>query len=358
METLLEKYLTPDNITFMLQAAGVSVVIAALALTFGLCLGILGAAGRISKNKVAHGIATFYVETIRGTPMMLQILFFYLGVPSIVRSITGTPFNPSVYLIGVVALSINSGAYTTELIRSAIQAVDAGQWEASRTLGLGYRQMMRFIILPQAFKRIIPPLVSEFITLIKDSSLLSTIGVVELLQSAKTIGTYTYNYVPPLLMASVVYLTLTLTISRFSSKLEERMALTQPEMPSSAPVLMSGSQYSRKCRFVKAENYSICQIPPLNGARSSASHPLAMGRGALSTQPAANSGRAQLPQPGFSPNPCTACVPVFRAHKSVSQPACNVKPSTPVLASCAVQAKLWGAYSAGCARQKAFSALL
>ena len=226
MEILLEKYLTMDNILFMLRAAGVSVGIAALALTLGLCLGILGAAGRISKNKLAHGLATFYVETIRGTPMMLQILFFYLGVPSIVRSITGTPFNPSVYLSGIVALSINSGAYTTELIRSAIQAVDNGQWEASRTLGLGYGQMMRFIILPQAFKRIIPPLVSEFITLIKDSSLLSTIGVVELLQSAKTIGTYTYNYVPPLLMASVVYLVLTLTISRFSSKLEERMALS------------------------------------------------------------------------------------------------------------------------------------
>ena len=99
-------YNLPDNITFMLQAAVVSVVIAALALTFGLCLGILGAAGRISKNKVAHGIATFYVETIRGTPMMLQILFFYLGVPSIVRSITGNPFNPSVYLIGVVTSSM------------------------------------------------------------------------------------------------------------------------------------------------------------------------------------------------------------------------------------------------------------
>ena len=136
MEILLEKYLTMDNILFMLKAAGVSVGIAALALTLGLCLGILGAAGRISKNKLAHGLATFYVENIRGTPMMLQILFFYLGVPSIVRSITGTPFNPSVYLIGIVALSINSGAYTTELIRSAIQAVDNGQWEPHPGPGL------------------------------------------------------------------------------------------------------------------------------------------------------------------------------------------------------------------------------
>ena len=127
---------------------------------------------------------------------------------------------------GAYGAVINCGAYTSELIRSAIQAVDKGQWEASETLGLGYIQMMRYIILPQAFKRIIPPMVSEFITLIKDSSLLSTIGVVELLQAAKTIGTRTYNYVPPLLMASVIYLALTLTISRFSKRLEERMALS------------------------------------------------------------------------------------------------------------------------------------
>ena len=226
MQTILEKYLTAENITFLLRSAGISIGIAAAALVCGLVLGVLGAAGRISRNKITHGIATVYVEVIRGTPMMLQILFFYLGVPSIVRAITGEPFNPSVYVIGVVALAINSGAYTSELIRSAIQAVDKGQWEASETLGLGYIQMMRYIILPQAFKRIIPPMVSEFITLIKDSSLLSTIGVVELLQAAKTIGTRTYNYVPPLLMASVIYLALTLTISRFSKRLEERMALS------------------------------------------------------------------------------------------------------------------------------------
>ena len=160
MQTILEKYLTAENITFLLRSAGISIGIAAAALVCGLVLGVLGAAGRISRNKITHGIATIYVEVIRGTPMMLQILFFYLGVPSIVRAITGEPFNPSVYVIGVVAMAINSGAYTSELIRSAIQAVDKGQWEASETLGLGYIQMMRYIILPQAFKRIIPPMVS------------------------------------------------------------------------------------------------------------------------------------------------------------------------------------------------------
>ncbi|MBC3517299.1 amino acid ABC transporter permease [Neobittarella massiliensis] len=221
---MIQKIVTAENLIFMLKAAGLSVVIATASLLFGTILGVLGAAAKISKSKLLRGIATVYVEVIRGTPMMLQILFFYLGVPAIMRAITGTPINPSVYLIGIVAISINSGAYSTELIRSAIQAVDRGQWEASKSLGLSYGKMMRYIILPQAFKRIVPPLVSEFITLIKDSSLLSTIGVVELLQSAKVLGARFYNYVIPLLLASVVYLAMTLTISHFSKRLERRLA--------------------------------------------------------------------------------------------------------------------------------------
>ena len=221
---MIQKIVTAENLIFMLKAASLSVVIATASLLFGTILGVLGAAAKISKSKLLRGIATVYVEVIRGTPMMLQILFFYLGVPAIMRAITGTPINPSVYLIGIVAISINSGAYSTELIRSAIQAVDRGQWEASKSLGLSYGKMMRYIILPQAFKRIVPPLVSEFITLIKDSSLLSTIGVVELLQSAKVLGARFYNYVIPLLLASVVYLAMTLTISHFSKRLERRLA--------------------------------------------------------------------------------------------------------------------------------------
>lgn len=218
--------LTAENLLFMLRSAGLSLVIASISLVFGTILGVIGAAGRISRNKFFRGIATVYVEIIRGTPMLLQILFFYLGIPSLMRAITGTPINPSVYVIGVVAISINSGAYSTELIRSAIQAVDKGQWEASKSLGLSYGKMMRFIILPQAFKRIIPPLVSEFITLIKDSSLLSTIGVVELLQSAKVLGANNYDFATPLMVASVFYLVMTLTISFFSKKLERKMALS------------------------------------------------------------------------------------------------------------------------------------
>ena len=226
MEILLEKYLTMDNILFMLKAAGVSVGIAALALTLGLCLGILGAAGRISKNKLAHGLATFYVETIRGTPMMLQILFFYLGIPVLYQRITGTRMSANPYLVGLLALSFNSGAYQTELIRSGIQGVDKGQWEACETLGIGYGTMMKEIILPQAFRHIIPPLVSEFITLIKDSSLISSIGALELLYRAEVLGKKYYDYLDPLIMAGIIYLILTIITSWLSKKLERRMAVS------------------------------------------------------------------------------------------------------------------------------------
>ncbi len=119
--------------------------------------------------------------------MLLQIMLIFNVVPIIVTQITGEVFRMNYFLIGVVAMSINSGAYTTELIRSGINGIDKGQWEACETLGLSRWQTMRLVILPQAFKRIVPPLISEFITLIKDSSLVSIIGLVELLNSAKVI---------------------------------------------------------------------------------------------------------------------------------------------------------------------------
>lgn len=203
-----------------------SLFIAAIATTMGLILGTLGAAAKLSRSRFLNFIASVYVEVFRGTPMMMQITFAFLALPALVTLILGKPirFNPLV--TGIAAISINSGAYTTELIRSGINGVDKGQFEAADTLGLTYRQKMKLVILPQAFKQILPPMVSEFITLIKDSSLLSTIGVVELMKSATTVGANYYAYLPPLTVASGIYLVLTLVISAISKVIERRLAVS------------------------------------------------------------------------------------------------------------------------------------
>ena len=171
---------TSENIIYLAKGALLSLLIAAISLLLGLILGVIGASGKRSKHIVPRAIANFYVEVIRGTPLLLQILLIFSVIPSIYTAITGTVLRINVYLIGIIALSLNSGAYQTELIRSGINGVDKGQWEACETLGLSTKQAMRFVILPQAFKRIVPPVISEFITLIKDSSLISTIGAVAL----------------------------------------------------------------------------------------------------------------------------------------------------------------------------------
>ncbi|MBQ9327408.1 MAG: amino acid ABC transporter permease [Solobacterium sp.] len=217
---------TSDNLIFMLKGAGVSLLLALGAVVIGCVIGILFAAAKLSKSKLLRAIGTVYVEIFRGTPMLLQVLFFYLGVPVLYQRITGTRMSADPYMVGLIALSCNSGAYQTELIRSGIQAVDKGQWEAGETLGISYPVMMKEIILPQAFKHIIPPLVSEFITLIKDSSLISNIGALELLYSAQVLGKRYYDYLDPLILAGVMYLCMTVLTSYLSRKVERRMTLS------------------------------------------------------------------------------------------------------------------------------------
>ncbi len=218
--------LTKDNLLFMLKGAGYSVLLAIGALVIGCIIGILVAAAKLSNKKILNIIGNIYVEIFRGTPMLLQILFFYLGVPVIYQRITGTRMSANPYVVGLLALSFNSGAYQTELIRSGIQSVDKGQWEACETLGISYGTMMKEIILPQAFKNIIPPMVSEFIMLIKDSSLISNIGALELLYSAQVLGKKYYNYLDPLIIAGIIYLTLTIIVSYASKKIERRLAVS------------------------------------------------------------------------------------------------------------------------------------
>ncbi len=215
--------ITIENITLLLKGAMISLLIATCAFIFGTILGIIGASMRISKNKILRFIGKMYVEVIRGTPMLLQILFLYLGFPTFYTMITGNIIRVNPYVIGTIAISINSGAYATELIRGGILAIDKGQWEAAQTLGLPYGLTMRKIILPQAFKNILPPLVSEFIVLIKDSCLISVIGGVELLQQSRILGTTYYNYMVFLILASILYLMMTGLVSVIATKVEKRM---------------------------------------------------------------------------------------------------------------------------------------
>lgn len=222
--SVIEKIFTAENLLYMLKGAGFSMLIAVCALIGGSVLGLLAATLKMSKHKLPRIIANIYVEVIRGTPMMLQILMLYLCGPVVTKALFGYVYTPNPLVIGTIAVAINSGAYTSELFRSAIQAVDKGQWEAARTIGLSYRQTMQEVILPQAFKRILPPYINEFIVLIKDSSLLASIGTIELLHSAEVLGARYYNYLAPLLCATAMYLIMTLTISYFARKLERRLA--------------------------------------------------------------------------------------------------------------------------------------
>lgn len=220
---MIEKILAINNLKFLIIGAGISLSLAIGAMIIGLLLGVLGATAKISKSKFLNTIAFMYVEVIRGTPMLLQILFLYLGFPNLYTYITGGYISPNPFLIGLIAMGINSGAYTTELIRSGIQSIGKGQWEAGRSLGLSYPMTMRYIILPQAFKNILPPLVSEFIILTKDSSLVSVIGATELLRRSRILGSQYFNYLIPLFTASLMYLVMTMTISYFARKLERRL---------------------------------------------------------------------------------------------------------------------------------------
>lgn len=217
------KIFTAENIMFMLEGAKISIIVAIFGLLIGTILGTLSASCKISRSAVLRGIANVYVDLIRGTPMLLQLSFFYLGLPMLYQMITGKYLAVDALTMGIVAIGINSGAYTCELIRGAIQSIDKGQWEAGKSLGMTHQQTLKKIILPQSFKRIIPPLANEFITLIKDSSLVSTIGVYDLMKTSTILGTNYYNYFYPMIGAAVIYLILTVLISQVTKRIEWRM---------------------------------------------------------------------------------------------------------------------------------------
>lgn len=200
--------------------------LSAFTVIFGFILALLLSLMRMSRVKLLKAIATIYVEVIRATPMMVQLFLVYYVVMAPVSLPTWKLFGFirfERFVPGVVALSLNSGAYLSEIIRSGIQSIDIGQTEAARSLGLTQGQNLRFIILPQAIKNILPAIANEFVTIIKESSICWTVGVQEIMSAVNSVKAATYTIAEALIVASCIYFCLTFPTSKIIQYFERRM---------------------------------------------------------------------------------------------------------------------------------------
>ena len=209
-----------------LKGLGATLEMTVVALIFGMILGVIVAVLRTAHDQQRPGrrknpilgllnvICQLYTTIIRGTPMMVQLLIWTFVIFPTVRN---------KILVGILGLGINSGAYVAEIVRGGLMSVDVGQSEAGRSLGLGYLDTMRFIVIPQAFKNILPSLGNEFITLFKDTSLVQAIGGMELVYYASTIGGRTFDYMPPYIGIAVMYLVIVIALTWLQGKLERRL---------------------------------------------------------------------------------------------------------------------------------------
>ena len=205
-----------DNMDSLLRAVLVTISLAFLAEFFGIVLGLGLALLKISRSRLLSAPAQLYIDVFRGTPLLVQITIIYFTTASV-----GLRFT-SLFFAGLVALSLNAAAYVAEIFRSGIQSIDRGQMEAGRASGLSYAKTMRYIIVPQAFRRVIPPLTNEFVMLIKDTSLVSVIGLAELLRAARVLQSETFNGTP-LIAAALIYLAICLPLIYLANGLERRL---------------------------------------------------------------------------------------------------------------------------------------
>lgn len=182
----------------------------------GLLLGLITGLCRLSSNPTLRHLSTVYVELVRGTPLLVQIFIFYFFI--------GTVLNLSREFAGVAALALFTGAYVAEIVRSGVQSIAKGQGEAARSLGLDAGQSMRYVILPQAFKRVLPPLAGQFISLVKDTSLVSVIAITELTKSGREAITTSFSTFEIWFCVAALYLVINLPLSYFASRLERRLA--------------------------------------------------------------------------------------------------------------------------------------
>ena len=207
-----------NSLPLLIVGAGITIQITAISVGLGLIIGMFVGIARICNVKVLRALATVYIDFLRGTPLLVQIFLIYFALPMVVGQ------RVDAFIAAITACGINSGAYIAEIFRAGIQAIDEGQMEAGRSLGMSWVQTMRYIIVPQAFKNVIPPLGNKFIALLKDSSLVSVIGFEELTRRGQLIIARTYGSLEIWITVALIYLVMTLTISRLVSYMEKRLA--------------------------------------------------------------------------------------------------------------------------------------
>ncbi len=204
--------------SYFLKGTLTTLQISFFGVIFGSLVGVLVSLMRLSSKKIVRAIATVYIEIVRGTPLLLQVYIVYYGLPMFI------PLPESRMFLGTLAVLLNSAAYVAEIIRAGIQSIDKGQMEAARSLGMGQGMSMRYIIIPQAFKNILPAMGNEFIVLIKESAIISTIAIPDLMYNADTLRGITYKPFMPLVIAGVIYFIITFTLSKILGQLERRLA--------------------------------------------------------------------------------------------------------------------------------------
>lgn len=221
-------------VRFMLDGILVTIIITFTSFFLILIAGLFGALARLSKNRMIRGYATMYVEVVRGIPLMVQLLWWYFAFPAVIRSIGSSldipilaTYSANAFAMAIIGLTICYGAYMTEIYRAGIQSIPRGQMEAARSLGMNYFQAMRYIVLPQAIRIILPPVGNEFTALLKDTSLVSVVVVADMTRRAREFISSNFNAIGGWTMLALLYLVLTLVSARVASYIEKKYSLNQ-----------------------------------------------------------------------------------------------------------------------------------
>ncbi|MEL7562230.1 MAG: amino acid ABC transporter permease [Dehalogenimonas sp.] len=218
-----------DLVVFARDGIAVTILVTVTSYVLMLVAGLFGGLGRLSKNKILFGISSLYVEVIRGIPLLVQLIGWYFASPVVIQKVgewlnisvlAGYQANPIV--TAIIAITVCYGAYMSEIVRAGIQSIPKGQMEAARSLGMSHFQAMRFVVLPQAFRVILPPMGNEFIALLKDSSLVSVVAVADLTRRGREFMAANFNPIETWTMVALLYLIMTLFAARIVSFIEKK----------------------------------------------------------------------------------------------------------------------------------------